>query len=321
MSKNKKNPNHKAEKLKDPNYKIAKEQFQELNKEFYEGFLNEFYTMKVINLLSLITNSEKSIKTFSEDSVEIGKIKIDPSKEELQSTSLIKYAKAELAMSYFHCLETFLRLFLAHAKMPGCPWLELANISLNKYKKELEKISEGKFENLNNELNANETIIHVFTGDTELIQENREDFISGYKEWLTFAASQLLENYEYNSFKHGLAIFPAQNGLKFSNSKENLNLEAHGEVIENLVKVDDNDRKVWAKQNKFIKYDEIAAFITWFELLMQSILNVGKVRYLQTKEDIQIWQAHQLSPNDIREIDKDSSIRINGFTKTLIYYE
>lgn len=321
MSTGKKRKNQSNNKLKNPDYKLAEEQFFELNKGFYKDYLEGFYRMKVVNLLSLITNTEQSIKNLLQNPIEIDKLKIEPNTEDIESVSLIKYAKAELAMSYFHCLETFIRLFIAHAKLSGCPWLELARLSLPKYKKELQNIKNGRFGHFNKQISGDETILYVFTGRTKPEDEITEEFIDGYKNWLKFAASQLLETYDYNSFKHGLAISPNQNGFTLGRPDEEFKLEAHGEVIEHLTRMASKGRIIWAKQTNFIKYDEKATFILFVEKLMTSILDVGKETYLQGNKGIRVVMAHKFLPEDIQIKDEKQPIQVSSFRRGLLYYK
>lgn len=321
MSKSKKGNNRIDNKLKNPDYKLAKEQFNELNKNFYSDFLESFYSIKVINLLSLITASEKSVNNFIENPIEIDRLKIVTQIEDIESDSVVKYAKAELAMSYFHCLETFIRLFIAHAKFSGCPWLELARLSITKYKKELQNIKAGKFNDFNNQITGDETILYVFTGQTKPKGEITEEFIGGYKKWLTFATNELLETYDYNSFKHGLAISPTNNGFTLGDPDQEFKLEAHGEVIEHLTRMNSKDRVIWAKQTNFVKYDEKATYILILERLIKSILDVGKETYLHGGEGIRVFKAHEFSPEDIKMTDDKQAIQIRGFKKGLLYYE
>src|SRR5699024_9538683 len=151
----------------------------------------------------------------------------------------------EIAMSFFHCMEAFVRLFIAHAKLSGCSWLDLAKLSLPKYKKELESISKGTLELLKTQISDDETSVDVFTGYINPEYKITVDFIQGYKEWLSFAASQLLETYDYNSFKHGLAISPNQNGFTLGKPGEEFKIEAHGDVVEHLKRMKRQDRIIW----------------------------------------------------------------------------
>jgi hypothetical protein len=311
----------KKNKLKDPDYKLAEEQFEELNKQYYDSFLINFYSVKVRNLLSLITNTEKFTSDFIKKPIEIDLLKIDAMEEDFEADKIIKYAKAELAMSYFHCLETFIRMFIAHAKFTGCPWLELARLSISKYKDELQKISEGKFNHLNNILSENETILYVFTGFNKPTGEITEEFIDGYKKWLSFAASQLLETYDYNSFKHGLAISPTQNGFRLG-PEDDVKLEAHGEVIEHLTRMSSGDRVIWARQTNFVKYDQKATFLLVLEGLMTNILDVGRETYLQErKEDRIIFKPQVFLPEKILNSDNEQKIKVDSFRRGLLYYK
>ncbi|MGG1759926.1 hypothetical protein ABEQ76_18325 [Bacillus velezensis] len=309
-------------KLTGPDFKLDKEQFTILNKEFYEGFLDEFYTVKVINLLSLITNSKKFINDISKRPIEIEKLQLVPNGQPIEDQSIIKYAKVELAMTYFHCLETFIRLFIAHSRFSGCPWLDLARLSIKKYKEELNKISEGKFNHLNQQYNEDETILYVFTGRRKPDNTITKEFIEGYKNWLSFAASQLLETYDYNSFKHGLAVTPSQNGLTISKQDETPLFEVYGEVIEHLTRMRQGDRQIWAKQINFVKYDKKATFILILEKMMKSILDVGRADYLRNgHKEVIIFKAHELLPKDILIDDENGEIHMDRYLKGLLYFE
>lgn len=313
MSKNQK-------KIKNPDYKLAKEQFYELNKEFYDYYLDDYYSMKIINLLSLITNTKQLTTSFIDNPIEISRLKIETQAEDIKSTSLVKYAKIELAITYYHCLETFIRLFIAHAKLSECPWLELSRLNMHNYKIALKKIKDREFNSFNNKLSGDETILFVFTSHTKEINEG---FLEGYKKWLQFSASQLLETYDYNSFKHGLAISPTQNGLTIGKPNEEVKLEAHGDVIEHLAIMNNKDRIIWAKYTNFIKYDEKAAFILYIEDLMKNILAVGKGVYLEKeeKEELNLLNVSKILPEVIQKSEDDSFIGINGFKRGLLYYK
>lgn len=308
------------DKTKDPDYKLAVEQYPELNKQFYDGFLDDFYELKVLNLLSLITNSDKAVDNIQERSIEIDALKIDADAISIKKENLTKYAKVELAMAYFHSMETLIRLFIAHAKLSGCPWLELARLSQNKYRTELEKIKRGKFSHFNSQLGDKETILFVFTGEQEI--EGKEDLIEGYKEWLMYIAGELFETYDYNSFKHGLAVAPTHNGFTLGD-KDKPTLQAQGEVIEHLGKIKRENRTLWARYTNFIKYDEKATFILLIDKMINSILGIGRCNHLNEDQQVEIFQANKFLPKDIkRDNDKDKSeIAVNGFKRGLTYYE
>lgn len=308
------------DKLKNPDYKLDTEQFAELNKQFYDGFLDDFYGIKVVNLLSLITNKENVVDNLMQQSIEIDKLKIDLTKENINSDSIVKYAKVELAMCYYHCLETFIRLFVAHAKFSGCPWLDLARLTLSKYKDELEKIRGGEFGHLNTKLSEDETILYVFTGITKPKGNITKEFIEGYKKWLSFAANELLETYDYNSFKHGLAVSPTQNGVRFGRPDGKFMIEAHGEVIEHLTRMKDRERIIWGKQTNLVSYDKKATFILVLEKLMSSIINVGRNGYLKEQRKFIVFAAHKFLPKDI-DNEENQIIQVESFKRGLRYYE
>ncbi|MCY8486373.1 hypothetical protein MOC97_13000 [Bacillus atrophaeus] len=311
----------KNSKLTGPDYKLDEYQFKSLNEEFYKGFLDDFYSVKVVNLLSLITNAEKFINDIKDKPIEIDKLTIIPNDRTVGEKSVVNYAKVELAMSYFHCLETFIRLFIAHAKLSGCPWLDLARLSIPKYKEALKKISEGKFKDLNDRVDEDQMILYVFTGQKEPDDKITKEFIEGYKEWLSFAASQLLETYDYNSFKHGLAVSSSQNGITIFKDDGTPLFKAHGDVIEHLTRTRREDRFKWAKQMNFVSYDKKVTFIITLERLMRSILDVGEGDYVNNGcKEVNVFKAHEFLPDRIL-IEKEGEIQMSSYLQELLYYK
>ncbi|WP_430742807.1 hypothetical protein [Bacillus atrophaeus] len=312
---------NKKSKVRGPDYKLDEYQFKSLNEEFYKGFLDDFYSVKVVNLLSIITNAEKFINDIKDKPIEIDKLTIIPDVRTVSEKSVVNYAKVELAMSYFHCLETFVRLFIAHAKLSGCPWLELARLSIPKYKEALKKISEGEFKHLNDRVDEDHMILYVFTGQKEPDDKITKEFIGGYKEWLSFAASQLLETYDYNSFKHGLAVSSSQNGVTISNHDGTPFFEAHGDVIEHLTRTRREDSFRWAKKINFVRYDKKATFIITLERLMRSILDVGEGDYVKNGyREVNVFKAHEFLPDKIL-IEKEGEIQMTSYSQELLYYK
>ena len=88
------------------------------------------YSLKVINLLSIITKPDKYIEHIKGSPIEIDKFKIDSVTDEIDTESIAKNAKAELAMAYFHCCEKFIRMFEAQGKLSGCPRLEFSRLTI-----------------------------------------------------------------------------------------------------------------------------------------------------------------------------------------------
>jgi len=313
LSKNKRKTNN-------PDYKLASDQFYNLNKEFYDGFLSNFYSMKVVNLLAIITNADGVVDHLKESNIELNKLTI-PTDQHINPENMLKYAKTELAMSYFHCCETFIRLFIAHAKLSACPWLEIPRLTISKYKGELEKLSKGEFNHLNTYLDEDETLLFVFTGRTKPGGIITDEFISGYKEYVTYAANELLETFDYNSYKHGLSIMPSEDGFQFGDRDSEFHIEEYGEVLKHLTRVSSDNRMKWAKQTNFIQYDQRATFIIVLEELMSSMLKAGRIEFLDEEGEIRVFKAHEFSPSLILNSDNDDGFRVSNHKVTLQYHE
>ena len=301
---------------------LAVEQFPDLNKKFYENFMDDYYLIKLDNLLNIITRTSEYQRSIERVEIELGKLKCHlggDNNEDLQ-----KYAKLELATTYFHCLETFIRLFVAHATLSPCPWIEISRLTISDYRKALYGLSKGKFNGFNNKLDDDSTVLFVLTGYDALPEGIEKKDLEGLKRWIEWAANELLNNYEYNSFKHGLAVYTNINGFKFMD-KEKIKLQKHGECIEFISKNEKMDRYVWVRKTVFISYDSRAAIIFTFGKLIKNILNIGKFVYAKGEYKIDWIPNHEYTPefifNDHEEAIPGIPVEVKGFRRELLYYE
>src|SRR5699024_12790084 len=89
-----------------------------------------------------------------------------------EEEEILKYAKTELAVTVFHCLESFLRLYMAHCSMRGCPWLDLADMTLTKYNNNIQKLKKQVYNIFNlSDFTDDEIITAVFYGSKSVPAE------------------------------------------------------------------------------------------------------------------------------------------------------
>lgn len=313
---------YKSHNKKDANYKLEKSQLIELNKEFYENFHINYYTVKLNTIMNILANTSDYRDYI--DQKYICYEKFEANINEVEEDELCKFAKIELNTMYFHCAENFIRLFIAHGRDTHCPWLEMCNLDIHLYRKCLKNISKGNFSYINKNMNEEELIMYVFTGHKESIEKvgiNKEDY-ENIKDWIIWIAHELLENAQYNAYKHGMAIYPSSN--KISISGRGKQIKAEGEILRYLKKKEKDDRFVWTKEEKYISYDSIIAIIFTINELSKSILNIGKYIYVPNQQyKIGRLPSKEINVNSLTESknNNDFGLVIKSLSQELVYYK
>ncbi len=278
---NKKN----RKKLIDP--EISPQQIELLNKEFYEKYYGDYFSTKLFVLGSMLSNTDKFTQTINENDINVGKYKVESEQINGETSDLIKYAKLELSVLYYHCIETFLRLFLAHVCIKPCPWLELSRDTNPKnFKDKIKSLSEGKFNFHYNNWTSDELITYIFYGtkDVESIQ-GLDNYLTlpqialYLKNWIIWCSKEILSVYDYNSFKHGMSVYSEFRGIKLGDSN-GTKLEEHSDSLTFINKVPKENQFIWKKKIVFTPLDYRAVLVHTIQFLMSNIINVGKFTYL-----------------------------------------
>jgi len=267
---------------KGPDHGLVPQEYQRLNKEFYEEYFSDYFFIKFAVASNFVNQSEKMLEIINDpqNKVVFGKLEVDPF--EFKQEELVKFGKLELSIMYYHCIETFLRIFLAHVTIPPCPWLEIGReTNYHKFKNKLKELANGKFDFSKSDWTSDELITYVFSGVKRFPEQvNGPEIINSLKEWVQWAAKELLEVYDYNAYKHGLTVSPDKRGFKIRNPNDGRTLEEHEESLKIIYKHDDGDRFVWMEKVKFTRFDYQSTCIMIIQKLVLNILNVGKVTYL-----------------------------------------
>lgn len=321
----------KAKKSNNPFFNLASEQFEELNDEFYKNYNKDYYSIKLDSLLKMIESSESYCKG---SNMKVGILEYERSFEEEE---ILKYAKTELAVTVFHCLESFLRLYMAHCSMRGCPWLDLADMTLTKYNNNIQKLKKQVYNIFNlSDFTDDEIITAVFYGSksvpAEIIDKTNlteKEIVERFKRYIQFAVTYLDNRQDYNSYKHGLQITQKENGFSYGGTRgTNEILSVHGDSLTYLqVKKDDKNNKRWVKTTKWIDYKQQATLIFFFNLLIADIIDIwspDREKYLKTFPIV--VTIEELLENRENYVGGKIGREIEGFQVTemsrgLLYYE
>lgn len=309
-----------------PNYKVAKEQFPLINKKFYDEYLDGYILIKVTDLVDKLTNPKKYINYIKDKKFKLGELQFNS--PTLNENDIINFAKIELMDLYYHGLESFIRLFLAHASLKECPWLEMTKLSMDSYKSAITKLANDDFDWINNKLNGDITVLYTFMGYSELPEGITQEDLKGFRLWVSWIAKELLDHKEYNSYKHGLALFSKQENFGIKNDESSF-LSFNGDSIHTLQVEKKSDRHVWVQSAKFVKYDIYCTILTIVSNLIDSIILIGKYHYIGAEYKINWLPNKDCNPTMIlsksnssdKSIIQELGCTVKYLKQELLYYK
>lgn len=275
-----------------PQHNLLPDQGDSINAMFYRDYMVEYFDQKVILLVDLLSDLDEYIKRIVTKELKIGKLAFK-SEEKVESNKLEKYAKCELVETYYHCLETFMRLFIAHASFDSCPLMELTAVDTRQYHKKLNQIASGNFDNLNDKYNEEDTISLVLVGSKYSNNQINTEQYNNLKSWIIFCASELKKMNEYNSFKHGLSMFVGFGSVKVTNPDDGkVVFSKEGDAIHILESKEYEKQYKFNLTNIFVEYDFKVILILFYNEMIRNIIDIGNVRYVTKDLKIKIKGLH-----------------------------
>lgn len=263
-----------------------------INKMFYRDFMVEYFDEKVILLVDLLGDSKKYVERLINKELSIDSLKFK-SDDAGDPKKLEKLAKCDLIDTYYHCLETFMRLFIAHASFEPCPLIELTALDTHGYHKKLNQIADGNFDSLNDKFSGDDTILLVLIGSKKNSNLVNDKQLNNLKSWIVFCAKELQKMNEYNSFKHGLSMFAGFGSMKITNPDDGKTvLEKEGDAIHILESKETETQYKFNLTSIFIEYDVKVALIFFYNELIKNIIQVGNYRYVTNDKNTKINSFH-----------------------------
>ena len=264
--------------IKGPKEGILPEQIQDINKMFYRDFSLGYFENKIVSLLEIITDNNKYTKSLENRSFKIGKLEIK-NIEEVNAEEMLKYAKSEIVSTYYHCLETFMRLFIAHAKHSESPLMELTTLNIEEYHNMIKEFSRGNIKIVNKSLTEEEIILSVLIGSKDLeTSPLSKTEIERLKEWIVWCANELKHISEYNSFKHGLSMLIGYGAIEIKNPERPFYKK--GEAVHILESKYIDGRFKFSLNNIFTEYHFKVILIHFFSQLIENMMKIGEMRYV-----------------------------------------
>ena len=305
-----------------PKDNLIEGQEDELNKMFYRDYMMDYFDEKLTILINILSETDEYFSKLVSKEMALGKLKFK-TMGDVDYDELKKHAKCEIIETYYHCLETFIRLFIAHATFERCPLMELTALGIHEYHKILNRLAEGNFDGLNSQFDGEDTMLLVLIGSTKSDKQVNEEQVNNLKEWIIFSANELQRMNHYNSFKHGLSMFAGFGSIKIQNPKMQKEIFKEGDAIHVLKSEEAENQYKFSLTNIFIEYDYKATLILFFNELIKNIITVGKVRYVTNDYNTRIGSIHLagLSYKELNKIFERDNINnlIESYSQLLIY--
>ena len=255
-------------------------QFHNLNKEFYENNMLDYFDMKITLALNLLEKENLFLNEILGKELKIGDViyTMDTTKDD---NFIERYAKTEISMTTFHCLETFLRTFIAHSALSGCPWIEYSKIDQPKFGDYLRKLKSGNISVFDSELNNYQIIREVFWGGLDLPEEflnelktTKEDCAERYIKYIIYAAEYVSANREYNTYKHGLYYSLKESKFSIVNDSK-IGFQVDGDALTYISRRRDKSGKFeWFRVVKWTDYILDATLSILYSDIIRNLLSL-----------------------------------------------
>jgi len=204
-------------------------------------------------------------------------------------------SRLQIAALYYHALETFLRLFLAHAPDVTCPWMQLVRDEGPPFTEKLKRIEQFAGEWVGSAAPEDEHVRLVFFPVKAPEPEHQVAF-GNAKSWLRFAAQEYRASRVNHALKHGISVRSGEPDFAFySGVDPRAEPDAKpvfkwsGEALIHLSRVMQPDRsKAWVMDHRKLSVIESMGIIFLVQRWIQAILDVGELRFLGRQPKAQI---------------------------------
>lgn len=215
-----------------PDEQLAAENYARLNETFYAAEPADYFGQRLENLILTAGNPDGLHRLMQEGvtyrGLNVGgesQHRADPDDEAKETDKATKTAEhfviAEAEVLAQHVGETLLRLYVAHASLPPCPWLEMSRVRSPADFKERVRRRFGDDTDPSDpaHLAAVARVFHVTDDPSSLgpapPQDEWDKSVANIESYLRHFAGQFLGRAAlYNAAKHGLALMPTEMSVK-----------------------------------------------------------------------------------------------------------
>jgi len=282
---------------------VTAARYQQLNEQFYAAEPSEYFRTRLLTLLLLAGRTDDLLGLLREGVEHAGVTAKVDADAEIDAASMARYVAVESQVLLHSAAEALIRLLLAHAGSPPCPWFEVSSeTSFRRFKKRVEDevISprrRGTFE---------EQVAVVLLGrrqpgpddDPKRWKEATENLASFVR---VLAERWLKDARLYNAMKHGLAVVPGDAVFQVLDDDDKAIRLGEGTSVEYLESTPwENDRRQWQTTTRWLDVRESLGLVEVACLMIDSLWLVAKYRYLRVGGEDRLFFPAGLKPADLR---------------------
>lgn len=278
--------------------------FERLNHDFYTADPDDYFHMRWYALLLLAAKPEATLGLLA-DGVTYEHVHARLETPDIDPNGVRDYVSIESQVLLHQTVETLLRLFLAHAGRPACPWLEVAgemNFRTFKARVQGEILDADVSEDVDDLLLAGACAsVPSDAAQRPELEKGRSVLAQLLR---IFARRWLDEAHAYNSLKHGLAVTPGAAVLSFIVDGEAVPspvLLGAGPSLEFLECTPWKDsRRTWNRTTIWIDASEALAYTELARTMIGSLWAIARWRYAKTDMPTEVFCPSELDPLSLR---------------------
>ena len=276
-----------AKKQQAETIQLAEEAYPELNATLYQSSPAEYFQTRLGTLLGYLSRADRpdaTPVTYSLGAMHAEWQEVNPDHE-----TKLRYAAMEASILLHHAGETLLRLYLAHAQEPRCPWLSVARLrNFVEFKNTIGSTFKAPVADA-----VMERIALVFLGGrtpaesaVQVSAESWDEAILAYTELLSVMTDKLFDEANlYNAAKHGLVGVPHDSGsLTFGEDDERVTVGG-GPAMLFLSQIpaaqakDKSPEERWSVTSAYVRIDSSLMMVDLITRAVSSLWAAARRRY------------------------------------------
>jgi hypothetical protein len=251
------------------------------NQQFYSADPATYFRTR-LRLLALAAGRSADLDALLIDGVEYEglhyKLEADADRDgDADSKAELAFLTTESQVLLHHAAEALIRLFLAHAKLPACPWIECARlVDFRKFHAKMEMLTKTL------DQDARDDFGNVFIGEPEaaLNEDKRSGLEASIKLVQVLARRLTADKKIYNAAKHGMTVFPSQAYAAVKSEEGAVVVEGSGASIAHMEFERRDGGIAWYEKTTWVSIQQ-AMWLTELAVGQIDLLwGVAKARYL-----------------------------------------
>lgn len=254
--------------------------WKRLNENFYSGDPAGYFRIRS-NMLMLAAGASDEVQRLLEAGVRYdGLISMELGRSAEERDDLdVAYLVTESQALLHHVSEALIRLFLAHASGPACPWMEVA--SLRQFSDFKEQVAVLAHHTWPTELA--DSVPHVFFGgapkEPDLSTDEARETVTQLLRHL--AAGLLKDANLYNSVKHGMAVVGSRDAyVTLATGGGEPLMGSHGPSIAFLESESEGNTRVWKVSRRWLSIRQAMWMSQLAIVEIDALWAIARARYL-----------------------------------------